>query len=176
MRYRRANIKGATYFFTVNLAERQNDLLVRHIAILREVTRAVKSAHPFDIEAMVVLPEHLHAIWRLPEGDADFPMRWSLIKSGFSRRLEKTELIRDSRVKKRERGIWQRRYWEHQIKDHCDFERHVDYIHYNPVKHGIVKQPIDWPFSTLHRFVQKGVLPENWAYNLAFEDIACGER
>ena len=105
MRYRRANIKGATYFFTVNLAERQNDLLVRHIAILREVTRAVKSAHPFDIEAMVVLPEHLHAIWQLPEGDADFPMRWSLIKSGFSRRLGKTELIRDSRVKKRKHGI-----------------------------------------------------------------------
>ena len=93
-----------------------------------------------------------------PEGDTDFPMRWPLIKPSFSRRLEKTELIRDSRVKKRERGIWQRCYWEHQIKDHCDFERHVDYIHYNPVKHGMVKQPIDWPFSTLHRFVQTGDL------------------
>jgi putative transposase len=112
----------------------------------------------------------------LPEGDADYPMRWSLIKSGFSRRLEKTESIRASRISKRERGIWQRRYWEHQIKDEYDFEKHADYIHYNPVKHGYVKRQIDWPFSTLHRYVQTGVLPENWANDLAVEGIACGER
>jgi putative transposase len=111
---------------------------------------------------MVVLPEHLHAIWKLPEGDADYPMRWSLLKSGFSRGLEKTELIRASRLNKRERGIWQRRYWEHQIRDEWDFEKHADYIHYNPVKHGYVKRPVDWPFSTFHRYVQTGVLPEHW--------------
>ncbi|WP_333876663.1 REP-associated tyrosine transposase, partial [Methylobacter sp.] len=151
MRYRRAQTAGATYFFTVNLANRRSDLLVQHIDELREVTRIVKRTHPFVIEAIVVLPEHLHAIWKLPEGDADYPMRWSLIKSSFSRGLEKTESIRASRVKKRERGIWQRRYWEHQIRDECDFEKHVDYIHYNPVKHGYAKRPIDWPFSTLHR-------------------------
>ncbi len=103
-------------------------------------------------------------------------MRRSLIKSGFSRRLEKTEFIHASRLNKRERGIWQRRYWEHQIKDECDFERHADYIHYNPVKHGYVKRPTDWPFSTLHRYVQTGVLPENWANDLALEDITCDER
>lgn len=114
---------------------------MQEIAALRDIIRIVKRAHPFDIEAMVVLPEHLHAIWKLPEGDADYPMRWSLIKSGFSRGLEKTEFIRASRVSKRERGIWQRRYWEHQIRDELDFEKHADYIHYNPVKHGYVKRP-----------------------------------
>ena len=100
MRYRRAQTAGASYFFTVNLANRQSDLLVREIAALRGIIRIVKRAHPFDIEAMVVLPEHLHAIWKLPEGDADYPMHWSLIKSGFSRGLEKTEFIRASRVSK----------------------------------------------------------------------------
>ena len=177
MRYRRTQTAGASYFFTVNLANRQSDLLVlRQIAVLREVTRIVKQAHPFVIEAMVVLPEHLHTIWKLPENDADYPMRWSLIKSSFSRRLEKTEFIRASRISKRERGIWQRRYWEHQIRDECDFERHVDYIHYNPVKHGYVKRPGDWPFSTFHRYVQTGVLPEYWTDDLTVEDIICGER
>ncbi len=176
MRYRRAKTAGASYFFTVNIADRRSDLLVQHIDELREVTQIVKLAHPFVIEAMVILPEHLHAIWKLPEGDADYPMRWLLIKSGFSRRLEKTESIRASRISKRERGIWQRRYWEHQIRDECDFERHVDYIHYNPVKHGYVKRPIDWPFSTLHRYVQGGGLPEHWANDLALEGFTCGKR
>ncbi|MGZ5028180.1 MAG: REP-associated tyrosine transposase [Methylobacter sp.] len=176
MRYRRAQTAGASYFFTVNLANRQSDLLVREIEALREAIRIVMHAHPFVIEAMVVLPEHLHTIWKLPEGDADYPMRWSLIKSGFSRRLEKTELIRASRFKKRERGIWQRRYWEHQIRDEWDFEKHADYIHYNPVKHGYVKRPADWPFSTFHRYMQIGMLPEHWASNLAIEDVTCGER
>lgn len=176
MRYRRAQTAGATYFFTVNLANRRSDLLVQHIDELREVTRIVKRTHPFAIEAMVILPEHLHAIWKLPENDADYPMRWSLIKSSFSRGLEKTESIRASRLKKREREIWQRRYWEHQIRDEWDFEKHVDYIHYNPVKHGYVKRPIDWPFSTLHRYVQTGVLPEHWASDLVIEDVSCGER
>jgi putative transposase len=176
MRYRRAQTAGASYFFTVNLANRQSDLLVREIETLREAIRVVKHAHPFIIEAMVVLPEHLHAIWKLPEGDADYPMRWSLIKSGFSRGLEKTELIRASRLKKRERGIWQRRYWEHQIRDELDFEKHADYIHYNPVKHGYVKRPVDWPFSTFHRYVKTGVLPKHWGSDLAVEDASCGER
>jgi putative transposase len=176
MRYRRAQTAGASYFFTVNLANRRSDLLVREIEALREAIRIVKHAHPFVIEAMVVLPEHLHAIWKLPEGDADYPMRWSLIKSGFSRGLDKTEFIRASRFKKRERGIWQRRYWEHQIKDEWDFEKHADYIHYNPVKHDYVKRPADWPFSTFHRYVQTGVLPEHWGSVLAVEDVSCGER
>ncbi len=176
MRYRRAKTAGASYFFTVNLADRQSDLLQKRINDLRLITNKTKQVHPFVIEAMVVLPEHIHAIWRLPEGDADYPMRWSLIKSGFSRKIEKTEYIRLSRENKRERGIWQRRYWEHQIKDDGDFERHVDYIHYNPVKHGYVKRAIDWPFSTIHSYIQKGILPENWAtVDIAFDNFSCGE-
>ena len=107
---------GASWFFTVNLADRKQDLLVRHIDLLREVIRHVKQQHPFEIIAMVVMPDHLHAIWQLPPDDNNYPMRWSLIKAGFSRRLAKTERIRESRLRKRERGIWQRRYWEHLIR------------------------------------------------------------
>ena len=141
MHYRRNDAAGGTYFFSVNLAERRSDLLVRHIDSLRASMKSVKDAHPFAILATVVLPEHLHAIWRLPPDDADYPLRWSLIKAGFSRRLAKGERICASRQAKHERGIWQRRYWEHQIRDEIDLARHVDYIHYNPVKHGWVTHP-----------------------------------
>ena len=126
MHYRRANTAGGTYFFTVNLADRRSELLVRHIDALRAVIELVKSRHPFSIVAMVVVPEHLHSVWRLPAGDAHFPVRWSLIKAGFSRQLPKSEAVRASRLRKRERGIWQRRYWEHQIRDNIDLERDVD--------------------------------------------------
>jgi putative transposase len=121
--------------------------------------QTVKQAHPFaTLAAMVVMPEHLHALWRLPPGDADYSLRWSQIKAGFSRRLPKDERIRASRQTKRERGIWQRRYWEHQIRDETDLARHVDYIHYNPVKHGLVSRPVDWPHSTLHSYIERGIL------------------
>ena len=112
---------------------------------------------------MVVLPEHLHAIWRLPPGDRNFPMRWSLIKAGFSRLLPNEEYVPPSRAAKRERGIWQRRYWEHQIRDEADVERHVNYIHYNPVKHGHVQKAVDWPHSTLHSYIERGIVNRDWA-------------
>lgn len=166
MRYRRAKAAGGTFFFTVNLAERHSDLLVRYIEDLRAVTKAVKHAHPFSIVAMVVLPEHLHAIWRLPSGDAEYSMRWSQIKAGFSRRLAKTEHIRPSRRVKRERGIWQRRYWEHQIRDETDLARHVEYIHFNPVKHGWVRRPVDWPHSTLHGYVERKLVAPDWGVSV----------
>lgn len=118
MRYRRAQVAGGTYFFTVNLAERELTLLVDHVDVLRKVIRKVKSAHPFHIDGMVVLPDHLHALWTLPPGDNDYPMRWMLIKTGFSRRIPKGEPCSNSRITKGERGIWQRRYWEHLIRDH----------------------------------------------------------
>ena len=162
MRYRRANIPNATYFFTVNLAERKESLLTENIDVLRAVMRKVKQNHPFTIEAIVVLPDHLHAIWTLPEGNADFAMRWSLIKAGFSRAIAKTERINKSRATKRERGIWQRRYWEHQIRDDADLQNHVDYIHYNPVKHGYVKQACDWRFSSIHAYIRAGKVDVNW--------------
>jgi putative transposase len=162
MRYRRADTTGGTYFFTVNLAEWHSDFLVRHIEDLRTVIQRVKEAHPFVTLAMVVLPEHLHTIWRLPQGDANYPLRWSQIKAGFSRHLPKDERIRTSRKTKRERGIWQRRYWEHQIRHEADLARHVDYIHCNPVKHGLVSSPMDWPHSTLHNYIERGMLAPDW--------------
>jgi putative transposase len=176
MRYRRADTTGGTYFFTVNLAERHSDFLVRHIEDLRTVIQRVKEAHTFVTLAMVVLPEHLHAIWRLPPGDADYPLRWSQIKAGFSRRLPKGERIRASRKTKRERGIWQRRYWEHQIRDEADLARHVDYIHYNPVKHGWVSRPVDWPHSTLHSYIERGMLTPDWGVSADDGVNGYGER
>lgn len=162
--YRRAKIPGATYFFTVNCAERSgNRLLVDHIDRLRPIFRKVKSEHPFEIDAMVVLPEHLHCIWTLPPGDADYPTRWALIKAGFSRAIPAVERRSMSRIKRGERGIWQRRYWEHLIRDDPDFQRHVDYIHWNPVKHGWVRRVKDWPHSSFHAYVRRGIYPANWA-------------
>ncbi len=162
--YRRAKIEGGTYFFTVNCAERHNNqILTNHIHLLRQVIRSVKDRRPFVIEAMVVLPEHLHCIWTLPPGDADYQTRWSLIKAGFSRSIPEGERRSASRLKRGERGLWQRRYWEHLIRDDRDFERHVDYIHWNPVKHGLVRRVTDWPWSSFHAFVRRGVYPDDWA-------------
>lgn len=161
--YRRSWIPGGTYFFTVNLADRRQDQLVRHHAQLRDAFRLVMVARPFVIDAIVVLPEHLHAIWTLPPDDTDYATRWRLIKTRFSRGLPKTERRTQSRIAKGERGIWQRRYWEHEIRDAEDMQRHVDYIHYNPVKHGYVERPIEWPHSSFHRFLARGDLPADWA-------------
>jgi putative transposase len=161
--YRRAVVPGGTYFFTVNIADRGASLLVDHIDLLRDAIRYTRQRHPFVVDAMVVLPEHLHAVWTLPPGDADFPTRWRLIKTQFSRALFQDEHRRASRIGKAERGIWQRRYWEHLIRDETDLARHVDYIHWNPVKHGYVERAGDWPYSTFHRFVRDGRLPADWA-------------
>ena len=169
MQYRRANVPGASYFFTVNLAERKKSLLLDYVDDLRHAFKKVKQNHEFSIEAIVILPEHLHTIWQLPENDADFPIRWNLIKGEFSRALPKTERISNSRQKKGERGIWQRRYWEHLIKDDLDFERHVDYIHFNPVKHGYIQSPVDWPYSSIHRYIRTGIIKSNWSANDDFD-------
>jgi putative transposase len=115
-------------------------------------------------------------VWTLPEGDADFATRWRLIKSVFSHSLPAGEKISTSRADKGERGIWQRRYWEHTVRDESDFERHVDYIHINPVKHGLVARVRDWPFSSFHRMVRLGVYPEGWAGGVANEGAEFGER
>ena len=162
MRYRRTLIEGATYFYTVNLAERSSRLLVDLVADLRKVVRDVRKAHPFEIIAWVVLPDHLRAVWRLPESDADYSTRWGLIKSGFSRAVRKGERIRESRKKKGERGVWQRRFWEDLIRDDIDFQRHIDYTHYNPVKHGYVERPIECAYSSLHRHVRRGWVGGDW--------------
>jgi putative transposase len=174
--YKRARIPGATYFFTVNLAERHAEaLLTQHIHVLRAAFQEVMQKHPFTLVAIVILPEHLHCIWRLPPEDSDFPMRWRLIKAHFSRALARSEPMSASRVRKGERGIWQRRYWEHMIRDELDLQRHLDYIHYNPVKHGYVKRASEWPHSSFQRYVEHGYYPENWAAALDVIDLKLDE-
>ena len=162
--YRRVWNEGGTYFFTVNLIRRGgNDLLTRHIGLLRSVVALVRQRHPFLIHAWVVLPEHLHCVIELPTGDAGFASRWRLIKAGFSKGLPVEEWRSAAQVKRGERGIWQRRYWEHLVRDEADFRAHVDYVHINPVKHGLVGRVVDWPYSTFHRLVAQGIYPADWA-------------
>jgi len=174
--YRRNVVPGGSYFFTVNLADRRARLLTENVEALRAAFRYVRSRHPFAVEAIVVLPEHLHAIWILPPNDADYALRWRLIKSTFSRSLPDGEARSASRVSKSERGIWQRRYWEHTLRDERDYERHVDYIHFNPVKHGHVLRVSDWPYSSFQRFVKLGVYAEDWAGDGSGDQIEFGER
>ena len=162
-RYRRLLIEGGAFFFTLALADRGSDLLVRHIERLRHAYAEMEKRHPFETVAICILPDHIHALWRLPDADADYAARWSLFKSGFSRGLPADQTCSLSKIAKREKGIWQRRYWEHAIRDDADFERHVDYIHYNPVKHRLVTRAADWPFSSFHRYVEQGILPADWA-------------
>jgi putative transposase len=122
------------------------------------------------------LPDHLHAIWTLPGGDADYMTRWRLIKTAFSRGLPPGEPVSDSRKAKGERGFWQRRYWEHTLRDERDYAAHFDYIHFNPVKHGHVKDPADWPYSSFHRMVRLGFYPESWTSVPTAIAIRGGER
>jgi putative transposase len=159
--YRRAKINGSTFFFTLVLADRSSNLLVDHIDRLRQAYRTVRERRPFETIAICVLPDHVHAIWALPDGDVDFSTRWSLIKSGFSRGLAAQPRSK-SKITKREKGVWQRRYWEHAIRDEGDLERHIDYIHFNPVKHGHVSRVADWAHSSFHRYVERGDLVADW--------------
>lgn len=161
--YRRAFVPGGTWFFTVNLLQRHhNDLLLREVDLLRDCVRRVRARYPFHIDAWVVLPEHMHCIWTLPPGDCDFSLRWRLIKSGFSRTLPATERRSAVRMVAGERGIWQRHFWEHLIRDDDDYRRHVDYVHVNPLKHGHVTRVGDWPYSSFHRYVAAGIYPLDW--------------
>ena len=144
------------------LAERRATLLVDHITALRRAFRDERRINPFVIDAMVVLPDHLHCLWTLPPEDSDFSGRWRRIKAAFSSSQPRTERVSASRRSKGERGIWQRRYWEHLIRDERDLAAHVDYIHFNPVKHGYVDRVADWPYSSFHRYVRLGLLAADW--------------
>ena len=161
--YRRIRLEGGTYFFTVTLtlADRRARVLTDHVDLLRSVFRRVQGERPFKIVAMVVLPDHLHAIWTLPAGDADYSGRWRAIKAGFTRDLVAggMSLVRND---KGEYDLWQRRFWEHTVRDESDLAAHVEYIHFNPVKHGLVKQVKDWPWSSFHQYVRRGWLAEDW--------------
>lgn len=172
--YSRNRVPGGTYFFTVNLLERRSCLLVEHIDSLRNAVRQVRARRPFHIDAWVVLPDHMHCIWTLPPGDADYSNRWKAIKIAFSKTLPKTERLSVVRAKKGERGIWQRRFWKHTIRDDKDYAAHVDYVHINPFKHGLADRVHAWSYSSFHRFVAAGIYPCDWAGDTA--DLTAGER
>lgn len=167
-RYRRSLTRGATYFFTVATYRRRPLLLDARVrSVLRAAIEDVRKVLPFEIDAWVLLPDHLHAIWTLPENDSAYGKRWGLIKSRVSRECReltgRSVLRSQSRIDRREIDFWQRRFWEHQIGDDGDFEHHVDYIHYNPVKHGLANRVSEWPYSTYHRYVADGIYPDDWA-------------
>jgi REP-associated tyrosine transposase len=161
--YRRAFVPGGCWFFTVNLHDRRETLLTDEIEALREATRWTAAHYPFHIDAVAVLPDHLHAVWTLPPDDADFSTRWRMIKSRFVRSIPKRERLSVVRRARGERGIWQRRFWEHLIRDEADYARHIEYCYINPVKHGLTRRVQDWPHSSFHRDVKNGIFPIDWA-------------
>jgi putative transposase len=168
--YRRLRITGGSYFFTVVLADRAGMTLVEAIRDLREAFAATRAERPFACDAIVILPDHLHAVWTLPAGDADFSTRWGAIKSRFSRSVKASgkmgcnPILRSrSKVAKGDAGIWQRRFWEHRIRDAEDFERHVRYCWGDPVNHGLARRAADWPYSSIHRDIRAGRITRDWA-------------
>jgi putative transposase len=176
VRYRRNFLPRGTFFFTVTLDDRSSSALTDHVGLLRAAFRGTRNLRPFAIDAIVILPDHLHAIWTLPEGDADFSDRWRRIKGAFTRGVVATG-VSVARSRRGEYALWQRRFWEHTIRDERDFERCADYIHFNPVKHGLVSSPVAWPFSSLHRYVRAGVLPRDWGGDGRADNAAnFGER
>lgn len=150
-------------------------MLVRRIDVLRWAFKKIQERHPFYIDAIVILPDHCHMMMTLPEGDINYSTRISLIKSTFSRKIYPFEIISQSRKNKRERGIWQRRFWEHTIQNAQDYEHHVHYIHFNPVKHGYTLNPSDWEYSSIHRFIKQGILRKDWGCNDDFGLLEFGE-
>jgi putative transposase len=175
VRYRRNFVPGGTYFFTVTLADRTSSALVDHVSVLRTAFRIARHERPFTIEAIVILPEHLHAIWTLPLGDSDFPGRWRRVKAHFTHRLVAAG-VPIQRHRKGEYVLGQRRFWEHTIRNETDFEQHVDYVHFNPVKHKLVSRVRDWPYSSFHAYVRRGVLPDDWAGDIDEPMMDFGER
>jgi len=175
MQYRRANIPGVTYFFTVNLQNRKSNLLTENAHHLRNAFRHIQRQHPFCIDGIAILPDHFHMVITLPAGDANFSQRLNLIKGYFSMQIPLIEPISQARKNKRERGIWQRRFWEHLIRNDADFEHHINYIHNNPVKHGYVKRASDWQYSSIHRYIQKNILSKDWAYHETESTLVYGE-
>lgn len=174
-RYIRPHVPGATVFFTVALAERGSRVLVERVDMLREAVRATRAERPFGIAAWAVLPDHLHCVWMLPEGDADYSVRWGAIKARFTRAVKADGWTRKAgfspppfytgrngglkpalRAHKREAGLWQRRFWEHHVRDEDDLARCVRYCWWNPVKHGFVERPEDWAWSSVHRDIRRG--------------------
>jgi putative transposase len=173
--YRRNFLPGGTFFFTVTLVDRRSHMLMDHVGLLRNAFRAARRERPFTIDAVVILPEHLHAILTLPSDDADFSGRWRRIKGHFASALLESS-IELARRPNGDLALWQRRFWEHTIRDESDFTRHIDYIHFNPVKHALVRRVSDWPHSSFHRYVREGLLPDDWAGDAGGDEGDFGER
>ena len=175
--YRRYFVPGGSFFFTVVTHERRRFLttdLARQC--LREAISGIQKRFPFENFAIVLLPDHLHAIWNMPPGDANYSLRWRRIKEEFTRSFCAAGGLEGyrspSRRKRQERGVWQRRFWEHVIRDEGDLERHFDYIHYNPVKHRLVQRPADWPYSTFRQYVKRGFYSLDWGSSpMSFADL-----
>jgi putative transposase len=175
VRYRRNFVPGGTFFFTVTLADRRSSVLVDHVGLLRTAFCETRDRKSFAVDAIVILPDHLHTILTLPSGDSGFSGRWKAIKAAFTRSIIATgaSIPRDDRG---EYFLWQRRFWEHTIRDDQDFERCASYLHFNPVKHRLVSRPGEWPFSSLHRYVRAGILPRDWGGDDPADNSSFGER
>ncbi len=163
---------GGTFFLTIVTYERTPLFADRvNAALLRSVVAAVKRERPFAIPGAVILPDHLHFMWELPAGDGDFSTRVGLVKARFTKALRGYPAahgeVSRSRRRHREGSVWQRRFWEHTVRDEGDFEAHMDYIHYNPVKHGVARCPHAWPHSSFHRWVRAGRYPPDWCCTCA---------
>lgn len=165
--YRRWYVEGGTYFFTV-VTERRIPIFADAAArrLLGDVVRSIAESDPFEVVAIVLLADHLHTLWRLPRGDRDFSTRWKKIKGQFAKAWLRegglTAEVSASRQRRGSSGVWQRRFWEHVIRDEADLEAHFDYIRFNPVKHGLVTHPWDWEWSTFRKYVREGHYPKEW--------------
>ncbi|WFU29669.1 transposase [Bradyrhizobium brasilense] len=175
VQYRRNFIPGGTFFFTVTLEDRTSSLLVEQVGLLRDAFRASRAKKPFTLDAIVILPDHLHTVMTLPPGDSDFPDRWRQIKSHFTRAVVAAG-VPLSVNHRGEYPLWQRRFWEHTIRNERDLERCVDYVHYNPTKHRLVSSPVDWQHTSLHRYVRDRILPADWGGGGAMDNDDFGER
>ncbi|WP_431017358.1 REP-associated tyrosine transposase [Bradyrhizobium pachyrhizi] len=175
VQYRHNFIPGGTFFFTVTLEDRTSSLLVEQVGLLRDAFRATRAKKPFTLDAIVILPDRLHTVMTLPPGDSDFPDRWRQIKSHFTRAVVATG-VPLSVNHRGEYPLWQRRFWEHTIRNERDLERCVDYVHYNPTKHRLVSSPVDWQHTSLHRYVRGGILPADWGGSQAMDNDDFGER
>jgi putative transposase len=171
--YRRLYLEGGLYFFTANLQDRSSALLTRRIEDLRAAYARMQRELPVETIAICILPDHLHCVWRLPERDHDFSTRWKVFKAQFTRRLSKRDGLPE-RDRKGERGVWQRRFWEHAIRNDEDLRRHIDYTHFNPVKHGHVADPDHWPHSSWQRW--KSAFGKAWSRDYDPALLAAGER
>jgi putative transposase len=175
VRYRRNFVPGGTFFFTLTLDDRRSSVLVNYVALLRAAFRETRNERPFTIDAIVILPDHLLTILTLPPGDPDFSNRLRRIKGRFTRSIVAAG-VPVSSDHRGEYSLWQKRFWEPTIRDDRDFERCVDYIHYNPVKHRLVSTPSEWPFSSLHRYIRAGILAQDWGGNGPADNGNFGER